>query len=87
MRLSRGDVLVFTDDDARFEADWLGSGRQGSRKSGGDYVGGKVLPIWGGPQPGWLPNRPATQWAVIALLDYGPEQLEFGRGKVGEALE
>ena len=23
MRLSRGAVLVFTDDDARFEADWL----------------------------------------------------------------
>ena len=30
MRLSRGDVLVFTDDDARFEADWLDEDAQGS---------------------------------------------------------
>jgi glucosyl-dolichyl phosphate glucuronosyltransferase len=86
MRLSRGDVLVFTDDDARFEADWLDEGLKALKESGGDYVGGKVLPIWGGPQPPWLPNRPGQQWAVIALLDYGPEPVEFGRGRIGWPL-
>jgi GT2 family glycosyltransferase len=37
-----------------------------------------VLPIWGGPRPAWLPNHGGKHWAVIALLDYGPEPLEFG---------
>ncbi len=79
MRQSRGEVFVFTDDDVRFEVDWLDQALEALEHSGGDYVGGKVLPIWGGSQPGWLANRPGQQWAVIALLDFGREQLEFGR--------
>ena len=50
--------VVFTDDDARFEVDWLDQALKALEDSGGDYVGGKVLPIWGGSQPGWLANRP-----------------------------
>jgi GT2 family glycosyltransferase len=38
-----------------------------------------VLPVWGGPRPAWLPDRPSTQWAVIALLDYGPKPIELTR--------
>jgi hypothetical protein len=37
-----------------------------------------VLPIWGGPRPAWLPNHGGKQWAVIALLDYGEQPIEFG---------
>src|SRR3954464_12500811 len=43
-----------------------------------DYVGGRVLPIWGAPPPAWLPDRGGKHWAVIALLDYGAEPIEFG---------
>jgi GT2 family glycosyltransferase len=44
---------------------------------GCDYVGGKVLPIWGADRPRWLAGRPTKQWAVIALLDYGEKPIEF----------
>ena len=54
-------------------------GGRGTRAPAGcDYVGGRVLPIWGGPRPAWLPDHGGKQWAVIALLDYGPEPIEFG---------
>jgi len=79
-RLARGDVYVFTDDDARFEVNWLDAALDALRESGGDYVGGKVLPLWGGEPPGWLHNGPGSHWAVLALLDFGSQPLEFGKG-------
>jgi glycosyltransferase involved in cell wall biosynthesis len=82
MRISEGEVLVFTDDDVRFETDWLDRAGEALEQSGGDYVGGKVLPIWGGPRPAWLPNRDGQHWAVVALLDYGTDSCEFGRNRV-----
>ena len=59
--------------------DWLDRAADG-RSSGCDcdYVGGRVLPIWGAAPPAWLPNRGGKHWAVIALLDYGPQPIEFG---------
>ena len=32
----------------------------------------------GAHHPAWIPNNGGKQWAVIALLDYGPEPVEFG---------
>src|SRR5204863_9384534 len=43
-----------------------------------DYVGGRVLPLWEGPRPEWLPATNGRLWAVIALLDYGPGPIRFG---------
>jgi glycosyltransferase involved in cell wall biosynthesis len=78
IRLAQGDVILTTDDDVRVEPDWLRRAAEGLEWVGCDYVGGRVLPIWGGPRPAWIPNRGGKQWAVIALLDYGPEPIEFG---------
>src|ERR671912_10224 len=73
-----GEIIVTTDDDVRVPVDWLQSGAAGLAELECDYVGGRVLPIWGGPRPAWLPNHSGKQWAVIALLDYGDEPIEFG---------
>jgi glycosyltransferase involved in cell wall biosynthesis len=78
IRASRGEVVVTTDDDVRVPPDWLNRAGEGLARMGCDYVGGRVLPIWGGPRPAWVPNHGGKQWAVIALLDYGPEPIEFG---------
>ena len=74
---ARGEIIVTTDDDVRVEPDWLDRAAAGLESLGGDYVGGKVLPIWGGERPKWLADRPTKQWAVIALLDYGEKPIEF----------
>ena len=78
IRLAEGDVIVTTDDDVRVEPDWLDRASAAMARLQCDYVGGRVLPIWGSPRPAWLPNRGGKHWAVIALLDYGPDPIEFG---------
>ena len=72
-----GELILTTDDDVRVEDDWLDQAGQAVESLGCDYVGGRVSPIWGGPQPRWLPDRGGRLWGVIALLDYGKEPFEF----------
>jgi glycosyltransferase involved in cell wall biosynthesis len=78
IRAAGGTIIVTTDDDVRVPADWLNRAAEGLQRPGCDYVGGRVLPIWGAPRPEWLPDHGGRQWAVIALLDYGPDPIEFG---------
>jgi glucosyl-dolichyl phosphate glucuronosyltransferase len=75
---SRGDIIATTDDDALIEPDWLDRAAEGLERFDCDFVGGRVLPIWNGPRPRWLPDRPGLHWAVIALLDLGSKPVEFG---------
>ena len=75
--LAQGEIIVTTDDDVRVQPDWLENARQALSRLGCDYIGGRVHPIWGGPRPSWLPDRPSHHWAVIALLDYGPTPFEL----------
>jgi glucosyl-dolichyl phosphate glucuronosyltransferase len=78
IRTARGDIIATTDDDVRVPADWLNRAAAGLSRMQCDYVGGRVLPLWGAPRPAWIPNHGGKQWAVIALLDYGREPIEFG---------
>jgi glycosyltransferase involved in cell wall biosynthesis len=77
IRLSRGDIVVTTDDDVRMDSDWLETAGQALESLDCDYVGGKVMPIWGAPRPEWIPDHGGRQWAVIALVDYGSEPIPF----------
>jgi glycosyltransferase involved in cell wall biosynthesis len=78
-RLAQGDIIVTTDDDVRVDSDWLNRIEAGLESQHCDYVGGRVLPLWGGEPPRWLPKTNGQLWAVIALLDYGAEPVKFGK--------
>jgi len=78
IRASQGEIVVTTNDDVRVDPDWLDRAAEGLARLGCDYVGGRVLPIWGAARPAWLPDHGGKHWAVIALLDYGAEPIEFG---------
>jgi len=78
IRAAKGKIIATTDDDVRVPADWLTRAAAGLAQMKCDYVGGRVIPIWGAPRPAWIPNHGGKQWAVIALLDYGGEPIEFG---------
>jgi glycosyltransferase involved in cell wall biosynthesis len=80
LRAARGTVIVATDDDARFEADWLERAVDGLRRYDCDFVGGPVRPVWGGKKPNWLLDRNGLHTKVIALLDHGTQVREFGKG-------
>jgi len=79
VRAAQGRVIAATDDDARFEPDWLERAVDGLSRYGCDFVGGRVLPLWGGPKPSWLAERNGLHTKVIAVLDHGDQVLEFGR--------
>jgi glycosyltransferase involved in cell wall biosynthesis len=75
--MAAGEIIVTTDDDVRVPGDWLEQAGSELERLQCDYVGGRVLPIWGGSRPDWLPDHPGRHWAVIALLDYGDQPIEF----------
>jgi glycosyltransferase involved in cell wall biosynthesis len=77
IRAAAGDIIVTTDDDVRVEPDWLEQAGTALERLQCGYIGGRVLPLWGGARPPWLSDRGGPHWAVIALLDYGPEIREF----------
>jgi glycosyltransferase involved in cell wall biosynthesis len=79
IKAAAGEIIANTDDDVRFESDWLQQTAKALASERCDFVGGKVLPIWGGPKPDWLSDKGGRHWAVIALLDFGPEPVEFGK--------
>jgi glucosyl-dolichyl phosphate glucuronosyltransferase len=79
IRAATGRVIAATDDDARFERDWLVRAVAGLASYNCAFVGGRVLPLWGGPRPAWLTERNGLHAKVIALLDHGDSVREFGR--------
>src|SRR5262245_36456759 len=64
---ARGQVIATTDDDVRIGPEWLDRAGDALDRHDRHYVGGKVLPIWNGPRPAWIPDHGGKQWAVIAL--------------------
>jgi glycosyltransferase involved in cell wall biosynthesis len=79
LTLARGAIIVTTDDDVRVEPDWLQQIARGLARLDCDYIGGRVVPLWGAAPPRWLPAYSGALWAVIALLDFGPQPIQFGK--------
>jgi len=76
---ARGEIILTTDDDVRVEPDWLDRALGGLYRLRCDYVGGRVFPVWLQQRPQWISETPSKLWAVLALLDYGSEPIEFGQ--------
>ena len=70
--IAAGEVVLTTDDDVRFDQNWLTAMVSGLAEMRCDFVTGRVLPIWSAERPEWLPNRPGHHWGVIGIWDYGP---------------
>ena len=77
--LAQGEIIVTTDDDVRVNKDWLTNIAAALDDKRCDYVGGRVAPLFESPPPRWFPTTPGLLWGVIALLDYGPVPVRFGR--------
>jgi glycosyltransferase involved in cell wall biosynthesis len=78
IKAAKGEIIATTDDDVRVEPDWLKQADAGLAREACDFVGGKVLPLWGGEKPSWLADQSGRHWSVIALQDHGPKPVEFG---------
>jgi glycosyltransferase involved in cell wall biosynthesis len=72
---SRAPIIAFIDDDVTVERDWLTSLKNAlDSRADLSFVGGKVLPQWTTSPPSWLTP---DHWSPLALLDYGPDELEI----------
>jgi glycosyltransferase involved in cell wall biosynthesis len=69
----RGDILLFTDDDVRFDACWLAAYQDAiHRFSDADYFGGRILPDWGNAKPRWIRDKPLPLIdGVLVWFDQG----------------
>ncbi len=74
LAMARGEVLALTDDDVEPGPDWLDRIVEAFRTRDIVFAGGRVLPSWGAPPPGWILTRRAQDiWGPLALVDYGDE--------------
>ena len=81
--ISKGDLLLFTDDDVDIHARWVAEmwGAY-NRYPERCFFGGRVVPLWEKPPPVWV-LRHYTELPQFAQLDWG-ERERFARIEAGE---
>jgi glycosyltransferase involved in cell wall biosynthesis len=73
-KASRGDVLVYVDDDVLAEPGWLAALLEPYQDDNVACVGGKVLPCWEATPPKWVYSLHPGNYS---LLDYGDDVREL----------
>lgn len=71
-RVARGDILVFTDDDATFDKGWLRAYADAfDAHPDMAAAGGPVRPVWAVPPPAWLLELAGDirQWGYLSLME------------------
>jgi hypothetical protein len=68
LRLTRGDLIAFTDDDVEPEPEWLAGLTRGIEETDADFVAGRILPTWEIEPPAWMS---ASLHGVLAIPDNG----------------
>ncbi|MBK8640028.1 MAG: glycosyltransferase family 2 protein [Chromatiaceae bacterium] len=69
LRECRGQVLLFTDDDVRFDLDWLVAYEQAfAAQPDASWFGGRIRPLWQDGPPRWL--RDESMALIAGLLVY-----------------
>jgi glycosyltransferase involved in cell wall biosynthesis len=71
---ARGEVVAFTDDDVTVDSKWIRELVTAFSVTGAAAAGGKILPEWSGPVPGWLNPQ---LYSYLALVDNGDEPVEM----------
>jgi cellulose synthase/poly-beta-1,6-N-acetylglucosamine synthase-like glycosyltransferase len=74
LRLTRGDLVAFTDDDVRPDPEWLAGLARGIEDTGADFVAGRILPTWEITPPTWMSP---SLYGVLAIPDNGVARLSI----------
>ncbi len=82
---ARGDVVVFLDDDAHGEPDWLEHLLAPYAEPTVQGVGGAAVPMWPAPgRPAWFP--PEFDWVVGCSYEGLPTSIHPVRNPIGAAM-
>ncbi len=79
--LTRADILVFMDEDALAEPDWLEKLLAPYRDERVMGVGGAIEPLWLAGKPGWFPEE--FQWVVGCTYRGMPVEAAAVRNLIG----
>jgi len=79
--LARGSLLVFLDDDAIADPQWLAHIRLHCAQRGILGAMGRIEPIWLGPRPAWFPDE--FLWTVGCTYRGFPERTSHVRNLLG----
>jgi glucosyl-dolichyl phosphate glucuronosyltransferase len=74
LRLTRGELIAFTDDDVQPEPEWVAGLVRAVEETGANYVAGRILPIWEAPPPAWMSP---SLYGVLAIPDNGTQRLSI----------
>lgn len=83
IRESSGEIVVFTDDDAIVEKNWITNLTKCFKLSNDIWaVGGKTLPLWRTTRPEWITD---DMLVSLSIRDYGeePRYLEWPERIIG----
>jgi glycosyltransferase involved in cell wall biosynthesis len=83
LRIARGDVIAFTDDDVQPERSWIANLARAFDETGVDFVAGRIQPIWEVAPPQWM--SPALH-GVLAVPDNGDVRLPIGEGETNQVM-
>jgi glycosyltransferase involved in cell wall biosynthesis len=72
LRLTRGDLIAFTDDDVQPDPEWLSALARAVEDTGADFVAGRILPLWEVDPPAWISP---SLYGVLAIPDNGLARL------------
>jgi len=62
IQAAKGDIVVFLDDDAVADVDWLERLMENFQDPKVIAAGGRAVPLWAGKKPAWLPEE--LYWTV-----------------------
>lgn len=83
IRESRGDILVFVDDDVEVDSVWLSNLTKNLITGEWSGAGGRILPDIGFTLPSWLENDGPYSLAPIGVFDRGLEGAELKESPFG----
>jgi GT2 family glycosyltransferase len=83
LRLTRGDLVAFTDDDVQPEADWIGGLARAAEETGADFVAGRILPVWEVEPPRWMSP---SLYGALAIPDNGAARLPIAPDRPGQVM-
>jgi glucosyl-dolichyl phosphate glucuronosyltransferase len=70
---SRGRIIAFVDDDVVVQPDWLAHLARPLLAGECTGAGGRILPLWTGEPPAWMPVKKRYGLAPLAAFDLGVE--------------
>lgn len=78
------DIVAFLDDDAVADATWLAELVRHFDDPDVVGVGGRVVPVWSGPEPAWLPAE--FHWVVGCSYTGLPDTTAEVRNPIGASM-